>query len=297
VRLRDAWTTPWAGCPSEESTIMAGPLYREIARDLRRKINSGALPQGSQLPTEDELIEQYHASRNTVRGALRELSVRGLVYTLHGKGTFVTEEAPPIVITLSTDPKTGRGGGEGLVYTAEVAASGRKATTNRLAVGVQKAAPNVATSLRIPEGSDVIFRHEERLVDGQPWSLQTSFYPRPLADRAPRLLDTDDISEGAVAYLRSCGIEQAGYRDAIEVRKPDLVETDYFGIPGDGRVEMTEIYRTGFDQDHNPVRLTITVYRADRNRFVINVGDVPMSGSLRRANWGESAQADSSISS
>src|SRR5947199_5576811 len=102
---------------------MAGPLYREIARDLRRKISSGVLAQRSRLPTEDELIEQYRASRNTVRGALRELSVRGLVYTLHGKGTFVTEDVPPIVLTLSTDPETGSGGGEGLVYTAEVTAS------------------------------------------------------------------------------------------------------------------------------------------------------------------------------
>jgi GntR family transcriptional regulator len=273
---------------------MAGPLYREIARDLRRKINSGVLAQGSQLPTEDELIAQYQASRNTVRGALRELSGRGLVYTLHGKGTFVTEEVPPIVTTLTTDPATGGGGGEGRVYTAEVAASGREATTSDPEVGVQKATAAVASSLRIPEGADVIFRHEERMVDGLPWSLQTSFYPRSLADRAPRLLDTDDISEGAVTYLLSCGIEQAGYRDAIEVRKPDPTETDFFGIPGDGRVEVTEIYRVGFDQDHNRVRLTITVYRADRNRFVINVGDVPTAEGLLPASGGESEQDDSS---
>jgi len=265
---------------------MAGPLYREIARDLRRKIDSGELEQGSQLPTEDELIEKYHASRNTVRGALRELSGRGLVYTLHGKGTFVTEDVPPIVTTLTTDPTTGGGGGEGRVYTAEVAASGRKATTRDLVVGVQKATLAVATSLRILEGSDVIFRHEKRMVDGRPWSLQTSFYPRSLEDRAPRLLDTDDISEGAVTYLRSRGIEQAGYRDAIEVRKPDATETEFFGIPSDGRVEVTEIYRVGFDQHHNRVRLTITVYRADRNRFVINVGDVPMSEGLLPMNGG-----------
>ena len=108
---------------------MAGPLYREIARDLRRKINSGELARGSQLPTEDELMTLYQASRNTVRSAIRELSIRGLVDTLHGKGTFVTEYVPPIVTTLTTDPATGGGGGEGRVYTAEVAASGREATT------------------------------------------------------------------------------------------------------------------------------------------------------------------------
>jgi GntR family transcriptional regulator len=269
-------------------------MYREIADHLSDRISSGELEQGSQLPTEDELIEQYHASRNTIRGALRELSGRGLVYTLHGKGTFVTEDVPSIVTTLTTDPESGGGGGEGRVYTAEVAASGRKATTSETVVGVQKASPTVADALRIPEGADVIFRHQERMVDGRPWSLQTSFYPRSLADRAPQLLDTDDISDGAVTYLRSLGIEQAGYRDSIEVRKPDPTETDFFGIPSDGRVEVTEIYRVGFDQHRNRVRLTITVYRADRNRFVINVGKVPTSEGLLPANRGESDQDGSS---
>ena len=273
---------------------MAGPMYREIAGDLRSRINSDEWKQGSQLPTEDALMEQYNASRNTVRGALRELSNWGLVETQHGKGTFVTKDVPPIVTTLTTDPATGAGGGEGEVYTAEVAASGRKATTSETVVGVQKASPTVADALRIPEGADVIFRHEKRFVDGRPWSLQTSFYPRSLADRAPQLLDTDDISDGAVTYLRSLGIEQAGYRDSIEVRKPDPTETDFFGIPSDGRVEVTEIYRVGFDQHRNRVRLTITVYRADRNRFVINVGKVPTSEGLLPANRGESDQDGSS---
>ena len=70
---------------------MAGPLYRQIAEELRRRIDSDELRQGDQLPTEDELMAQYQASRNTVRGAIRQLTTRGLVNTQHGRGTFVTE--------------------------------------------------------------------------------------------------------------------------------------------------------------------------------------------------------------
>jgi GntR family transcriptional regulator len=270
---------------------MAEPLYREIAEDLRRKIDEGELEQGEQLRTEDELMDLHRASRNTVRRAIKELSVRGLVYTLHGKGTFVTEEVPPIVTTLTTGPKTGGGGGEGRVYTAEVAASGREATAGDPRVEVQKANPAVADSLRIPEGTDVISRHQERFVDGRPWSLQTSFYPRSLEERAPRLLDPASIEDGTVAYLLECGIEQAGYRDAIEVRRPNPTETEFFRLPSDGHIEMVEIYRVAFDQDNNRVRLTITVYRADRNRFVINVGNVPISEGLLPANGGEGENA------
>ena len=63
---------------------MAGPLYRQIADDVRRKIESGELKEGTRILTEDQLMEKYHTSRNTVRGALKELTTRGLVYTLHG---------------------------------------------------------------------------------------------------------------------------------------------------------------------------------------------------------------------
>ena len=254
---------------------MAGPLYRQIAERLRSKIDSGELEPGSQLPTEDELMSTYHASRNTVRGAINQLTIRGLVNTLQGRGTFVAEQVNPILTTLTTDPETGSGGGEGLVYTAEVAASGREATTSGLKVEVQQADPAVADSLRIPPGSYVISRHEQRFVDGWAWSLQTSFYPHSLAELAPRLQIPMGIDEGTVAYLRRQGVEQVGYRDALEVRSPNRVETAFFDLPDDGRIEVIEIFRVAFDQHGKRVRLTITVYRADRNRFIFNVGEVP----------------------
>jgi GntR family transcriptional regulator len=256
---------------------MPDPLYRQIADQLRHRIEAGDLKQGMQVPTEDQLMASYHASRNTVRGALKELTTRGLVYTLHGKGTFVAERVSPIVTTLTTDPKTGRGGGEGLVYTAEVAASGRSPSATEPAVGIRKAGPRVGYLLGIAEDAEVISRHEMRYVDDLPWSVQTSFYPRSLSRQAPRLLDTGNISEGTVVYLAECGIFQAGYQDAIEWRAPDESETAYFGLPLDGHVQVVEIRRIAFDQEENRVRLTITVYRADRNRFLINVGNVPAS--------------------
>ena len=83
---------------------MAGPLYRQIADQLRRMIETGSLKAGMQVPTEDQLMEEFSASRNTVRSALKELATRGLVDTRHGKGTFVSEQVKPIIITLTSGP-------------------------------------------------------------------------------------------------------------------------------------------------------------------------------------------------
>ena len=55
---------------------MAEPMYRQIADDLRRKIEAGELERGGQLPTEIDLREQYDASRNTVRDAIKWLTTR-----------------------------------------------------------------------------------------------------------------------------------------------------------------------------------------------------------------------------
>ena len=75
--------------------------------------------------------------------------------------------------------------------------------------------------------------------------------------------------------MAECGTQQAGYHDAIEWRTPNEEETAYFDLPADGHIQVVEIRRITFDENKNRIRLTITIYRADRNRFVINVGDVP----------------------
>src|SRR3984893_14610643 len=99
---------------------MAEPMYRQIADDLRRQIEEGGLAPGQQLRTELELREKYEASRNTVRDAIKWLITRGLVETRPGQGTFVVEKIIPFLTTLTGDPETGFGGGEGDIYDMEV---------------------------------------------------------------------------------------------------------------------------------------------------------------------------------
>src|SRR5262249_2479094 len=159
--------------------------------DLRNKIESGELAQGSQLATEGELRDQYNASRNTVRDAIKMLTTLGLVETRPGQGTFVVEKIKPFVTTLTVDPETGIGGGEGegRVYTAEVAASGRIPNSTSPRVEIQQATDALARALRIEEGAQVVSRHQQRFIDNTPWSLQTTFYPMSLVERgATRLI-------------------------------------------------------------------------------------------------------------
>jgi GntR family transcriptional regulator len=257
---------------------MAEPMYRQIADDLRGKIDSGEIAHGAQLPTEIELMDAYSASRNTVRDAIKLLTTRGMVEPRPGQGTFVVEKINPFVTTLTDDPLTGRGGGEGGVYIAEVQAGGRTPTVSEPRVEVQRASEPIADALRIKEGDQVVSRHYERFIDGIPFSLQTSFYPMDFVlEGATRLIEATDIPEGTVVYLdEKLGVKQTGYRDSIQVRPPNDREAPFFRIPADGQIPVFEVYRIAFDQNSKRVRLTITVYPADRNRLVVSVGTVPL---------------------
>jgi GntR family transcriptional regulator len=263
------------------------PMYRQIAEDLQHKIESGELEQGAQLPTEMDLREEYTASRNTIRDAIKWLMTRGLVETRPGQGTFVIEKIHPYITTLTGDP--GVGGGDESVYIAEVAASRRTSEISAPRVEIQKADAVVARNLRIEDSAQVVSRHQLRFIDGTPWSLQTSFYPMTFVLKgATRLIEATDIPQGTVAYLaESCGIRQVGYRDTIAVRPPDETEVRFFKLPADGRVSVFEIYRVGFDQEGRRIRLTVTVYPADRNRLRMDVGQVPARSQPQRANEGK----------
>ncbi|MER5624441.1 GntR family transcriptional regulator [Streptosporangium sp. NPDC002544] len=72
----------------------------QIVDDLRDRILGGDLPNGSRLPSERELAEQYGVSGATVREAVRVLSTVGLVSVRHGAGSFVTAE-PDTMIGMS----------------------------------------------------------------------------------------------------------------------------------------------------------------------------------------------------
>jgi GntR family transcriptional regulator len=258
---------------------MAVPMWRQIADDLREKIESGLLgADGRPLPTELELQDEHGASRNTVRDAIKWLTTRGLVYTRSGQGTFVLPKIDPFVTTFSADPLSAKA--ESNAFEVAVRDSRREPLVSQPRVETKLAAdlPEIpARELELPAEASVVSRHQERRINGVPYSLQTTFYPMSLVEAgAARLIIAKDIAEGAVSYIEEMlGIKQAGWRDRITVRIPDTTETAFFSLPDDGRVAVLQFIRTGFDESGRPFRVTITTYPADRNEIVLESGTVP----------------------
>lgn len=65
-------------------------LPAELSRKLAAEIESGRLPPGARLPTEQELVAATGVSRSVVREAVAALRAAGLVTPRQGVGVFVT---------------------------------------------------------------------------------------------------------------------------------------------------------------------------------------------------------------
>ena len=252
---------------------MAQPMYLQIADDLRRQIEFGTLERGGQLATESELCEKYGVSRNTVRDAIKRLTELRLVETRPGKGTFVTRAIKPFVTVLS--PPTRDEGGEGQAYPIEVTGQIPAGRVGPLAVASLRCPPEVADLLGISPDAEVIGRSLDRYIGDVLWSVQTSYYPRKWHDDgAGRLLKSADIPEGAIRYLGSAlGLKQVAYEDWITARPAKEDESLRFGLPH--TASMFLIYRTGFTVDGTPIRVTVTLYPADRNQFRYRYDNLP----------------------
>lgn len=68
-------------------------LSHEVASAIRDAVFQGEYPEGSSIPPEPELAEQFGVSRAVIRDATRILEARGLIEIIQGKGMFVTSSA------------------------------------------------------------------------------------------------------------------------------------------------------------------------------------------------------------
>lgn len=67
---------------------------RNAANIIRDQILRGRYPRGTQLPTFDQLVEEFGISRATMQLTIRQLKDEGFVRSVHRSGLFVAEHPP-----------------------------------------------------------------------------------------------------------------------------------------------------------------------------------------------------------
>lgn len=168
------------------------PPYAQITSAIRADITSGKLAEGDTIPSARQIAASWGVALATATRVLRSLREEGLVRAVPGIGTIVSAA------------NGGFGGRDRFAATREsgfVYASNERAEV--LSAALVEAPRAVAEALGMEPGVRVVRR--ERIVrrGSEVVSSSVSWLPGDLAERAPRLLDTERIREGTFAYVQN----------------------------------------------------------------------------------------------
>ncbi|WP_437880766.1 GntR family transcriptional regulator [Pseudomonas sp. LRF_L74] len=231
------------------------PLYSQLKELLRSRILDGTYPSHSRMPSEAELGKAFDVSRITVRQALGDLQKEGLIFKIHGKGTFVAK--PKAFQNVST-----------LQGLAESMTQMGYEVINRL-LGVKHvdASARVAERLQLAEGAPVTEIKRVRLVNREPISLEVTYVPRAIGEKLEK---ADLVARDIFLIIENdCGIA-LGHADlAIDavLADDDLVRA--LAVEEGGPIMRIE--RLTHGADGTPLDFEYLYYRGDAFQYRLRI--------------------------
>ena len=92
-----------AGVELNITRVKTESLSNRVRESIYEYIKSMDVEKGTKLPREEILAKDLGVSRITVRKALNDLSKEGMIFSIHGKGTFINPIALQMQATLDPD--------------------------------------------------------------------------------------------------------------------------------------------------------------------------------------------------
>src|SRR3984893_2007443 len=227
------------------------PLYAVLETQIAAGIAGGEFPVGSQLPTEDRLVQRFAVSRTTVRKAIQNLSNRGLIEIRRGTGTFVTQPR----ITQDLTELTG--------FVEDMDALGHAATARLIDRTVVAADADVAQHLALAVGTRVIRIRRVRLANGVGMSLDETYLPLEIGEK---IVTHDLEAEPIFALLEqryNIPLVEAEYK--LKAVSADADVAAALGV--DTGTAAVLIERASYSVGNRPVDYENLHYRGDLIRF------------------------------
>ncbi len=183
--------TPAAGAAAGLAARDGVSLWRRIGGTLEREIMNGTFAAGARLPTEAAFAARFGVNRHTVRRALEELSLAGLIRVEQGRGSFVAED----VLDYIVGPRTR--------FSEWIRRHNREPSGRVLELVEQEADARVAAGLGLRKGAKVVLFAQLGLADGRPISIASHYFP---AARLPGILEALRAEKAVTRALMRIGI-------------------------------------------------------------------------------------------
>jgi GntR family transcriptional regulator len=229
-------------------------LYLQLYEILKRKIESGEWPLGSQIPTEEELCKSFNVSRATVRTAVIELVRQGYLKREQGKGTFILKSIASEGLTMFTNFRE-------LLFEESLSFS-----TTVLARTVMMPIDDLDTKLDISKDKHIIYIKRLRLIDNDPVLLQESYVPYHIC---PLLLE-EDIEHQSLFDLfeKKYGIKITKVKTYLEITYLKSDEARLIGLPESSAAILLNQY---FYSGETIIMCTRSIKRTDRFKFFMEL--------------------------
>ena len=237
------------------SRSSAVPLHTQIRRTLQDDIESGRLPPGARLLTEEEYARSFGVSIAPVRQALLDLAAAGLVTRQKGRGTFVRERRVEEEIDLLTS------------FTDSLRRLGLPTRMQIIELGRGPSNAQVAGVLGLRPGTEVVHLRRLAWIAEEPVAILDAWLP---AAPFGRLADFDDFESGRSLYAtleEEFDVRLGLARSRIEVGRASEDEARLLGL-GEGST-IVRIASVTQDTVGRVVEAASVVYRADRFVFTM----------------------------
>lgn len=161
---------------------MTDLVYRSVMRDLKENILNNRYPK-MKLPDERSLSQHYQVSRSTIKRALDILVQQGIIFKKRGSGTFIN----PLYLK---NRAMFRYEGSNLGITDSFRLDGKKQSIKLLNYRVIPASKEIQQDLFLNE-NDYVYKIERlRLIDEQPFMIETGYIPiKILPSLTPAILE------------------------------------------------------------------------------------------------------------
>lgn len=250
---------------------MASARYREIAGDLRKRIDGGEWRAGENLPRHADLATEYGVSRNAIARAISELEDEGLLWAVPRRGTIVRPAKRRVILRTNAVRRNTRH-----IIDGEPSAGGYSfPAAQGDELWIHHVEPNIAEEpitdsrlahlLNVPAGSTTLRR---RRVTGPPneppFQISTTWiHPRGAKD-APNVAEPYGTGPGAwIDRLEEAGHGPIEWMERRRARMPGQEEASLLEIPTS--LPVWEIVRIGYSaKDENALEVTQVIIPSDR---------------------------------
>jgi GntR family transcriptional regulator len=226
--------------------------YADVAAALRERISTGEYGAGGAIESEAELGRMFAVSRVTVRRALDQLRVEGLLISRKGAGWFVA--CDPVRQAL------------GRVTTIEsaLAEAGIEPSRRVLAFSFETAPPDVADALELCRDAEVLRVERLNLAGKDPFAIVTVWVRSELGAQLSRS-EVERSTFYDLLPLR--GVELASATQSINAVAAEDADARLLKVPAGS--PLLACRRVTFDRSGSPVLVSDHRYPGHRTLFEV----------------------------